>query len=372
MLRPNVRVLHDFFPGDLLAGVGGDATQDSRGRGLGYGPRLVKRPALVDIIERIDLLLNMTARPPGQIGRDRRFPRLWVVAPVRSALFVNEIVPGPVPAAVDLAAHRVDMHAVAVVVVHAEEVIHIAGAASCTTTEADRADRRSAAEPVRDVDVMDMLFDEMVARQRDPVLPRPHQVISRLRTNGSFPKHVADAERDAARVQSAECLLDGNGLVGFDEVPVVAHLRAGRDYEALLFGQLAGGNDAPAAGRVHGHGLFDEDVLAGLDGGFEVQWPKQRRRSHQDNLDIGLQQVLITGRTAEAALSWDIELLAGSKCPLLEIVGGGNDPNVEAKNLAGFENANGGAPTAATTADESHFEGLALSLGGCSKDGWRA
>ncbi len=73
------------------------------------------------------------------------------------------------------------MHAVAVVVVHAEEVVHVAGIPPGSPPEAHRAYRRMAAEPVGDVDVVDMLLDNVVARERQPVLPRGHQVIGGLR-----------------------------------------------------------------------------------------------------------------------------------------------------------------------------------------------
>ena len=76
------------------------------------------------------------------------------------------------------------MHPVTVVVVHAEEVIHVTGIAPGTTTKSHRADGRAATKPVRDIDVVDMLLDKMVTGERYPVLPAPHQVITSLGING--------------------------------------------------------------------------------------------------------------------------------------------------------------------------------------------
>ncbi len=73
-----------------------------------------------------------------------------------------------------------------------------------------------------------------------------------------------------------------------------------------------GGNHPPAAGRIDRDGLLDEGVLAGFDGGLQVQRPKQRRRRHQDDLRVGLHKGLIAGGAAEAPFGRDVELL----CPL--------------------------------------------------------
>jgi len=58
--------------------------------------------------------------------------------------------------------------------------------------------------------------------------------------------------------------------------------------------------------------------------------------------------------------------------PVLEIIGGRDDLHVKAENLAGIESAGSGTATPAAAADESYFEGLALSLRRCSKNGWSA
>ena len=153
-------------------------------------------------------------------------------------------------------------------------------------------------------------------------------------------------------------------------VPVMAHLCPGDDYQALLFRFPPRGNYAPAARRVHGYGLFDKDMLAGLYRRLKVQRPKQRRRRHQHNLYVGLQQVSIATRAAEAALGRNIQLFSRSNGPVFEVVGGRDDPDVEAENLTGFESAGRSAATPAAAADETYFEGLAPSLRRCPNNCW--
>ena len=63
------------------------------------------------------------------------------------------------------------------------------------------------------------------------------------------------------------------------EVPrLMAALRARDDGQALLRGQLGRGDDRADADRIDGDRLLHEDVLAGLDGGLEVDRPEAGRR----------------------------------------------------------------------------------------------
>jgi len=153
---------------------------------------------------------------------------------------------------------------------------------------------------------MNVLLDKMVARKCNPVLPRSHEVFGRLRIDWFGPEHVPDAERNSAGIKFAERLFDGHRLVRPDMVPVVAHFRAGNNYQPFLFRLPPGGDYSPAARRIHGHGFFDKDVLTGLNRRFKVQRPKQRRRCHKHDLSIGLKQVPIAARTAEATLWWNV------------------------------------------------------------------
>ena len=362
------RVGHNLAPGHLLARVGGDSPHYSGCARLGDRLSLVHGLALIDIIERIDLLLNMAARGLRQVCGNRGVAALGEVPAVGAALLIYEVVPGPVIAAVDLAAHRVYMHAVAVVVVDAEEVVHIARVASSAAAEANGAHGRAVAEPVGDVDVVDVLLDEVVAGERNPVLPGPYKVVAGFGVDRTRPEHVPDAVGDPAGVESAELLLDDDGLVRLAVLPVVAHLGAGGDDKALLLGELAGGYDSAAAGRIDRDGLLDEDVLTGVDGCLKVQRAEQRRSRHQDNLHIGLKQLAVAVGAAETSLRRDTELPASLDCPVRKVVGGGCNADVEAENLGCIERAGGGAPASTAAADKPDFERLACCCGPCAED----
>ncbi len=226
---------------------------------------------------------------------------------------------------------------VPVVFIHeidAEVVELVTGGPPVPTTEPDRFHRMTGHEPVGDIDIVDVLLDEVIARERYPILPGADQVIRRLRVDRLLPEHVADAERDSACVEPAQLLLDGNGLVRLATFELMSHLGAGCNDQALLLGKLPRGDDAPAAGRIDGDGLLDEDVLARLDRRFEVERAKQRSRCHQNDLHVGFEQLAIAVGPAKAFIGRDVELLARSDCSGLEVVGGGGDLNVEAKNLS--------------------------------------
>ena len=69
------------------------------------------------------------------------------------------------------------------------------------------------------------------------------------------------------------------------EAVVVAQAQAGDDRQVLLLrpaSQVA--STRADAGRIDGHRLLGEDVLAGLDRGLEVQRPEVRRRAEQHHV----------------------------------------------------------------------------------------
>ena len=68
---------------------------------------------------------------------------------------------------------------------------------------------------------------------------------------------------------------------------LVAALRAGDDGQALLLGELRGGDDRADADRVDGHRLLHEDVLSRLDDRLEVERPETGRRGQDDRFTSG-------------------------------------------------------------------------------------
>ena len=171
MLGLGFRIDHHIVPCHLLAGISGDSSHHGGGGGLGDCFGLTNGLALIYIVQHIELLLNVSAGGLGQIGRDRRSSAIGVVTAIGMAFLEDKVVPDPVEAVDDLSAHRVNMQAVTVVVVDDEEIVHIAGGPSASASEADGRDGRAAAEPVGHVDIMDVLLDEVIAGEGDPVLP---------------------------------------------------------------------------------------------------------------------------------------------------------------------------------------------------------
>ena len=105
---------------------------------------------LLEVAGKLELLVG-TEHAHGVSGGDH------------GVLRAEHLAHAPARAAVDLAAHRGDVHALAVVEVDAEEVILVAGDAAHARAKAERALRIAADVPVRDVDVVDVLFADMVA-----------------------------------------------------------------------------------------------------------------------------------------------------------------------------------------------------------------
>ena len=64
-------------------------------------------------------------------------------------------------------------------------------------------------------------------------------------------------------------------------------LQADAHGQVLLLRLLGGGQHAAHARRVGGHRLFHEDVLAGLDGGLEMNRPETGRRGQDHQVGPG-------------------------------------------------------------------------------------
>ena len=100
-----------------------------------------------------------------------------------------------------------------------------------------------------------------------------------------------------------------------DVALLVPPLRAGDDREVLLLRLLDQREALADAGRVHGHRLLAEDVLPGLDRGLEVDRAEARRRGEDDEVDAGVEHLLVGVEPVEGRLRGDLDLvgeLAGS------------------------------------------------------------
>ena len=106
----------------------------------------------------------------------------------------------------------------------------------------------------------------------------------------------------------------------------MAALRAGDDRQVLLLRQLGGGDDRAHADRVDGDRLLHEHVLAGLDGGLEVDGAEPRRRGGDDEVHVGERaDLLVVVESREAAVGRHLhavrELLREPRQRALDAVG---------------------------------------------------
>ncbi len=156
-------------------------------------------------------------------------------------------------------------------------------------------------------------------------------------------------------------------LHALDVAGLVAALGAGDDAEVLLLGLLGGGEHLADAGAVDGDGLLGEDVLAGLDDGFEVL-RAEARRGGQDHQVAAVDDLLVGVEADEAAVVGDVELLlddvvvlesfAAALEAVLEDVAEGVELDVVG-GAGGLADVLGGAGAAAAAADQADLDRVA-------------
>ena len=74
-------------------------------------------------------------------------------------------------------------------------------------------------------------------------------------------------------------------------------------------GGLVGGQDLADAGAIDADGLLGEDVLAGGDGGFEVDGSEAGRRGQDDVVDAAVEHLAVGIQPDEDAVA-EIDLVA--------------------------------------------------------------
>ena len=168
-----------LFPGDPLAGVGGHAAHDGGQVALGGGLQLVVGLALADRGDEVDVLLDVRVDVLGALVAPGRVlapgaQRPLGVGQVDPALGADHVLADVVVAAGDLAGHRQHLHAARVLEVDREVVVDVAEGRIdplLAAAHAHRRHRRLADGPLEHVDVVDVLLDDVVARQPGEVQP---------------------------------------------------------------------------------------------------------------------------------------------------------------------------------------------------------
>ena len=90
---------------------------------------------------------------------------------------------------------------------------------------------------------------------------------------------------------------------------VVAALRADADAEVLLLRLLVRREAGAHAGDVDGDRLLGEDVLAGVDGGREVERAEAGRRGEHHQVDVRREHLLVRVEAGEALVVLDLVAL---------------------------------------------------------------
>ena len=118
-----------------------------------------------------------------------------------------------------------------------------------------------------EVELVILLHREAFVEASPSVVHDPHKRVS-------TPKHPART-RDHL-----------DAFDGFEVAGLVAALGAGPNAELLLFGQLLGLEHLADAGAIDADGLLGEQVLAGVDGRFDVPGAEAGGRGQDDKVDV--------------------------------------------------------------------------------------
>ena len=149
--------------------------------------------------------------------------------------------------------------------------------------------------------MMDVLLDDDVAGQPGPVDPVANHVLH------LGPAGLRDAVPQRSLIANCAGRLDvanhavADAFPDFDPRQLAAQLRACQDRESEALGTIRRRLDRFHAGHIDCEWLLEEDVFARVDGGGKMHRPKMRRRGIQNEVDAGLQQLLICIEPDEAA-----------------------------------------------------------------------
>ena len=168
------------------------------------------------------------------------------------------------------------------------------------------------------VDVVDVLLDDVIAAGPDEVVPVAHLVLHFGQVRTLLAKRVAGEDpeqRDRPAVPidpHRQDVADGavvDPLDRFDILRLMMALQADADLEVLLLRLGGGGDHAVDADRVGRHRLLHEHMLAGPDGGLEMDRPEARRRGEQHDVDPSVERLLIGVEADEPAVFRHIDLV---------------------------------------------------------------
>ena len=243
-----------------------------------------------DLCEEIDVLLGPTVFAVG--GLPHNFVLLVVdlatadIAP--SVCTVSEFA-HRVPAAWDVTALAQKFGAVFVgefneVVI--EDLTTFFAGADLASTLALGFDGRAVHEPVDHIEVMDVLFADVVTGEPVEVIPIVQLVFEfglvwlTISGPNAVTIPVSAGQDDIADSSFVEHL-DGRLVIG-----LVVALQSNGDGKFLFFGDFVGFEDTSNSWGICCDRFFHEDVFAGFDGSFEVKRAEAWRAGQDDQVDV--------------------------------------------------------------------------------------
>ena len=154
--------------------------------------------------------------------------------------------------------------------------------------------RRAVHQPIDDVQVVNVLFANVVPTQPIKVVPVVDLILKlgliwcSVASPNSIVVPVGSCKHNVANRPIFE-LCDGCLIARF-----VVSLQSDRDHQILFLSDLIRCQHASHARSVRSHRLFHKHMLSCLDGGFEVHWSEPWRCRKNDHVDVGLKESLVT------------------------------------------------------------------------------
>ena len=232
------------------------------------------------------------------------------LADLHEALRALELLVDPVVAAGELLALARDAHAVGVREVHRVMVVDLAGLSwrpLLTPADAVRAHRQRVQEPVRHVDVVDVLLADVVTAEPVEVVPVVHLELHLVLALLALA--IPDAGAVPVDLPADEVAREPLAHL-FERGPVdavVVPLESDDDLELLFVGHLRRLEAQPRPEAVDAHRLLHEDVLAGLDGRVEVERPEAGGRREDDEVAV-VEHLLVAVEALELTVLGDVHL----------------------------------------------------------------
>ena len=304
-----------LIPGDLLAGVSGDAAHDAHHGGIAHAGAVVDGVTVADagvhlvMLYLVHVWLRAFVAPDAVVILDDAL----AAGDRGAALGAVDIIVVLAMAAGNLALAEESSGPVFEEVVDLDMIPDVAGIIrALTTANGYGATRRFVAKEPRDfVDAVHGLFHQTIAPAPSEIVPvayLPFNVTPFLFTSGvgRHGFHGAGVVGGVHGLHIADGAV-GNTFEKFTPRIVVAPAEPGHDGQTLFLGQLSTLHHRPQAGGVGGHGFFQEDVFVGFHGGLEMERTKSGWGGEDHDIHAAIEHLLIGVKSDKLPLVIDID-----------------------------------------------------------------